>query len=132
MICTALYCFPLCIINLNFFIKSKLQERCHSFPLCSSPILIWGMILLVAKFFYAFAIACMLPIQIHVNPDPDHPSSPKFNLAYLIVIRTYCYIIDFLIMTTLLYLFYCLGKAAENEAHKHGSTCISQPLTSFR
>jgi len=64
----------------------------------------------------------MLSAQLIINPDRNNPRSPGFDLAYLIMSRTYGYLVDFLNMVTLLYMFYCLGISAENESHNNRYT----------
>jgi hypothetical protein len=66
------------------------------------------------KLIHALAQGIVVSLQLILNTDRQHLYSPGLNFAYLFLIRTFAYVVDFLNMCTLLYLFYCQGSSAEN------------------
>lgn len=69
------------------------------------------LILGFLKLFHAVISILIVSIQ-RLMPQPK---DPFFTIIYLISIRSYSYIVDFLINISLLYLFYCQGKLAEGK-----------------
>jgi hypothetical protein len=66
------------------------------------------------KLIHALAQGIVVSLELTLNTDRYHLYSPGLNFAYLFLIRTFAYVIDFLNMCTLLYLFYCQGSSAES------------------
>jgi hypothetical protein len=67
------------------------------------------------KLIHALAQGIVVSLQLTLNTDRQNLYSPGLNFAYLFLIRTFAYVVDFLNMCTLLYLFYCQGNSAENQ-----------------
>lgn len=63
--------------------------------------IIWCYTLCILKIIHAFAT-----VEMHTYERFTPDSSFYIELIFLLMIRTYAYIVDFLTMITLLYLFY--------------------------
>ena len=81
-------------------------------------ILLWVFLMWIAKLIHALTLGIVISLQLTLNTDRQHLLSPGLNFAYLFLGRTFCYVVDFLNMCTLLYLFYCQGRAAEKSQKK--------------
>jgi uncharacterized membrane protein len=53
--------------------------------------------------------------HFELNPDIKNITNQNIYVAYLFMVRTYCYVVDFLNMASLLYLFYRQGRQAEDR-----------------
>ena len=78
-------------------------------------ILLWVFLMWITKLIHALALAIVVSLQLTLNTDRQNLYSPGLNIAYLFLIRTFAYVVDFLIVMTLLYLFYCQGRTAERK-----------------
>jgi len=59
----------------------------------------------------------LFPLQLIYNHrTEDKLGSDSINFFYLLLVRTFAYLVDFLNMMSLLYLFYCQGKASMSDS----------------
>ena len=115
-----LYCFPLGLSNLYFFVKRK-YERDGLLSYGTTMILFWVFFLWLAKLVHGLCQSIIVSMQFLLNTDRRNLWSPTINYIFLLTIMPFAYIVDFLIIVTLLYLFYCQGKSAE-EREKRATT----------
>jgi hypothetical protein len=103
---SSLYSFPLCLSNLYFFTmrKKHFQDKL-SFKVLI--ILFWVCFMWSTKLIHALAQGIVVSLQLILNTDRQNLYSHGLNFAYLFLIRTFAYVVDFLNMCTLIYLFYC-------------------------
>jgi hypothetical protein len=85
-------------------------------------ILLWVFLMWIAKLIHALTLSIVISLQLTLNTDRQNLFSPGLNFAYLFMGRTFCYVVDFLNMCTLLYLFYCQGSSAEKSKKKPQET----------
>ena len=77
--------------------------------------MLWASMMWGCKFLHALGLGVIVSLQCVLNTDRQNLYSPSLNIAYLFLIRTFAYVVDFLIVMTLLYLFYCQGRTAERK-----------------
>ena len=65
--------------------------------------IIWSLCLWMLKVINALA-NIIIVLLLHLKYQF---TDPNFNIVTLILMRSYAYIVDFLLMVTLIYLFYC-------------------------
>ena len=104
-------CFPICLYNLVFFSK---QLRSSNQGSCTFGLILWAIFMWGAKLVHALAQTFVVTAHFELNPDVNHLTHPEIYFAYLFMVRTYCYVVDFLNMASLLYLFYRQGTQAED------------------
>ena len=80
--------------------------------------MLWACMMWGCKFMHALGLGVIVSLQCVLNTDRQNLYSPGLNFAYLFLIRTFAYVVDFLIVMTLLYLFYCQGRKAERKLQK--------------
>jgi hypothetical protein len=102
MFVPTILCFPICLYNLVFFAQQLSKDQGSlSFGLLLWAIFMWG-----AKLLHALAQTFVVTAHFELNPDIKNITNQEIYLAYLFMVRTYCYVVDFLNMASLLYLFY--------------------------
>jgi len=98
-----MYMFPLFIIHLHFFCSVKISQ---TFTFKNKLILLAILLNWLFKFIHALAMVFVVALRRFSLLYEKEPS--QFIAAlYLISVRTYGYIVDFLNMMALVYLFKC-------------------------
>ncbi len=110
------YIFYKCLI---FIFNSKMMNllaRKRQLTRWNSFILIWAMLLATMKTLHAIISIFIVSAQrLWLQPK-----NPTFTVIYLVCIRSYSYLVDFLTMVSLLYLFY--SQALLNEKQIKANT----------
>ena len=74
------------------------------------------------KLIHTLSTIILIPLEVSYNPYPaERIDYPVINYLFLLMVRTFQYIIDFLNMMSLLYLFYCQGIASLARIEKNHS-----------
>jgi len=85
-------------------------------------LLLWVFLMWITKLIHALALGIVVSLENILNTDRQNLYSPGLYFARLFLGRTFSYVVDFLNMCTLLYLFYCQGRAAEKSKKKAQET----------
>lgn len=100
-------CFPICYHNIMFFATHFALQNKGKDRMMHNLLLFWALLMWALKLIHALSMTFVATLHFEFNhPENDHIESEGMYFAYLLLVRTYCYVIDFLNMVSLLYLFY--------------------------
>lgn len=110
------YAFYFFVTDFSFFIVQRshaMLQNGRKLTRLHKITIMWTLLMYLLKIVHALAT-----VELHTYERIATGKSFTFELVYLILVRTYAYVVDFLTMMTLLYLFYCQGVLAEKKQHQ--------------
>ena len=69
MLIPLVYCFPLCLSNLSFFVKKKFYRDGDYLSFSTLVVLIWVFVLWCTKLMHGLAHAIIVSLQLIINVD---------------------------------------------------------------